>query len=73
MRINVETRATTGGDREPVSFSIGARTLRVTEVLDRWPATGYAYFKVEADDGGRYILRHAFADNEWDMHQFFAS
>lgn len=73
MLVNVETRPDASGDREPASFSYGSHILHVREVLDRWPAREYAYFKVEADDGARYILRHTTASGEWDMHSFNAS
>lgn len=70
MLVTVETQGTAGGEREPVCFAIGARVLRVREVIDRWPAQEYTYFKLEADDGARYILRHTVATGEWEMHWF---
>lgn len=72
MQVQVETQRNINGDAEPVSFSIGARTLRVRVVEDRWLGRDHAYFKIEADDGARYILRHTAASDEWDMHWFSA-
>ena len=37
------------------------------EVLDRWLEPQHRYFKVQADDGRRFILRHDTATDEWEL------
>jgi len=75
MQVHVETRRTTTGDSEPVSFSIGSRLLVVSEVLDRWLGQDHSYFKIAADDGALYILRRSLPVSEqpqWELHWFSA-
>lgn len=58
MEVQVETYSGYKADERPVRFKLGARTLGVKTVLDRWYGPDYSYFKVLADDGNIYILRH---------------
>jgi hypothetical protein len=41
--------------------------LEVIEILDRWLDPGHRYFKVQAGDGGVYILRHAAHSGLWEL------
>ncbi len=52
---------------EPVSFTLGERTFRVSGVIDRWHGADHAYYKVMADDGNLYILRHDQEEDAWEM------
>ena len=72
MLLDVETRAGAHGDPEPTAFSMGARRIAVSAVLDRWLAPEYGYFKVQADDGALYILRHDLPRDEWELTLFKA-
>ena len=45
-------------------------TLEVEEVLDQWYGVGYRCFKVQADDGNTYILRHNENPDEWILDSF---
>jgi hypothetical protein len=42
----------------------------VIDVLDRWLAPDHRYFKVDGDDGCRYILRHDVASGGWELTMF---
>ncbi len=42
------------------------------ELLDCWLGPGHRYFKVTADDGGTYILRHDTERDLWEMTMFAA-
>jgi len=36
-------------------------------VVDRWFAPSQRWFKVDAGDGNRYVLRHDEASGEWEI------
>lgn len=72
MLLDVETRAGVHGDPEPVAFSMGARRVPVSIVIDRWLAPEYGYFKVRDDGGALYILRHDARRDEWELTLFKA-
>jgi phage FluMu gp28-like protein len=55
---------------EPALFSLGSREIAVIEIVDRWPGNDYTYFKVLADDGNTYILRHDDKVDQWEMTYF---
>ena len=70
MRIAVECYAGYRGEQEPRAFTLGERRLGVTSILDRWLAPDHGYFKVAADDGNTYILRHDEVRDEWELGAF---
>ncbi len=70
MLIQVESRAGHDGDEEPDAFTVGERRVRVTHVLDRWPGADHRYFKVQGDDGARYILRHDLEIQVWSLEVY---
>ena len=37
------------------------------EILDRWLEPGSRYFKVRADDGRTFILRHDSVNDWWEL------
>jgi hypothetical protein len=70
MRVQVECYAGYKADELPTAFTLGERRLRVEEVLDRWYAPDSLYFRVRAEDGDVYILRHAEPDDVWTLESF---
>ncbi len=58
------------GEETPRRFRLGDRPLEVLEILDRWLAPDHRYFKVRADDGGTYILRHDPVSGHWELTFF---
>lgn len=72
MDIIVRSTPGTAGALEPVSFRIGARELGVLEITDRWLSVTQSYYKVRADDGALYILRHDLPQERWEMTLFQA-
>ena len=42
----------------------------VEEVVDQWYGPDAAFFKVRADDGNLYILRHQGVGDEWRLESF---
>ncbi|MBI2752120.1 MAG: hypothetical protein HYX46_01165 [Betaproteobacteria bacterium] len=70
MKIAVECYAGYRGEQEPRAFTLGERRLQVNSILDRWLAPDHRYFKVAADDGNTYILRHDEVRDDWDLGAF---
>lgn len=72
MLLHVETHPGHAGTAEPEAFWLGNRRVPVRQIIDRWPATDYIYFKVLAEDDATYILRHDDNDGTWELTMFHA-
>jgi hypothetical protein len=72
MNLKVESFAPPFRDEEPRAFFLGQQRIDVVEIVDRWLAPDYGYFKVLADDGARYILRHDLPSHSWELTLFEA-
>ncbi|MBZ5560840.1 MAG: hypothetical protein LAP13_00305 [Acidobacteriia bacterium] len=73
LRLKVECYAGYKADERPLRFiplTPLARTFEVRQVLDQWYGAGYTCFKVLADDGNLYILRHDNAEDIWTLDSF---
>ena len=58
MNVRVECYAGYRGAERPIRFYLGDRCFEVADVVDRWYEPEDSFFKVLADDGNLYILRH---------------
>jgi hypothetical protein len=67
MAIRVECYAGYGGDQEPLAFWLGERRLAVQAIVDRWFAPTQRWFRVDADDGNVYVLRHDQPTETWEL------
>jgi len=73
LTLQVECYAGYKADERPLRFralTLHARTLEVKEVLDRWYGVGYECFRVRADDGNLYVLKHHTQDDAWTLESF---
>lgn len=73
MPLHVECYAGYKADERPLRFRFrekDSRTFEVVEVPDQWYGVGYRCFKVLADDGNTYILRHNEEADEWVLDSF---
>jgi hypothetical protein len=70
MTIAVECYAGYRGEQEPRAFTIGERRLLVGDVQDRWTGPDCRYFRVSADDGDTYVLRHDERADRWTLAAF---
>ena len=70
MILRVQCYAGRKADERPVRFQLGDREYVVEEVLDQWYGPDETFFKVCADDGNLYILRHQIAADEWRLESF---
>ena len=74
MELKVECYAGYRADERPARFSFtgkpGTPSHEVKHVLDQWYGIGYRCFKVQADDGNLYILRHQESEDRWILDSF---
>ncbi len=73
MRVAVECYAGYKADERPQQFTIRGRQFEVVEVLDRWYDPEAVFFRVRADDGNLYILRHDERVGDWTLESFRAA
>ena len=65
--IHVECYAGYRADERPLRFTLSGRVFEVQEVADRWHSPGAMYFRVRADNGNFYVLRHDEAVDVWTI------
>lgn len=65
--IKVQTYSGYRADERPTAFTLGERTFRVEEIVDRWFGADHAYFKLVADDGNLYVIRHDLEQDAWEL------
>jgi hypothetical protein len=70
MVLRVQCYAGRKADERPVKFQMGEREFVVEELLDQWYGPSEVFFKVRADDGNLYILRHSSSLDEWQLESF---
>jgi hypothetical protein len=70
MQIRVACHAGYRAEEEPRALYLGGRRIGVSAVLDRWLDPRLRYFKVRAEDGAVYILRHDEQADAWEMVWF---
>ena len=70
MRIEVEAYSGHKADERPMRFRLGERWLGVVDVVDRWYDPHAIYFRVRAEDGDLYILRHGEEADVWTLEAF---
>ena len=70
MSIRVECYAGYRGEQEPLAFWLGERRLAVRGIVDRWFAPTQRCFKLEADDGHVYVVRHDEPTGDWELVAF---
>jgi hypothetical protein len=72
LRLRVETYSGYKADERPLRFTVGERRYEVREVLDQWYGPHDTWFRVRADDGCCYVLRHRSFANEdfWTLEAY---
>ena len=71
--IRVECHAGYRADEYPLRFILRGRLFEIIEVEDRWYSPGTIYFRVRAEDGNFYVLRHDEGMAVWTLDAFRAS
>jgi hypothetical protein len=72
LEIGVECYAGHRGEQTPRALIIANRRIAVAEVLDAWLGPDYRYFKLEAEDGDTYLVRHDERRGTWELTMFRA-
>jgi len=67
LTFSVETFLGAKGEETPRSFIIRGRTYRIDEVVNQWYGENHTFFRVKADDGYRYVLRHETEKGRWEL------
>lgn len=72
MNLQVECYSGQRADERPVRFRLDGRDYMVEELVDQWYGPDDVFFKVRADDGNLYVLRHqsAAAGDAWHLEAF---
>ncbi len=71
--IRVQCHAGYRADERPLRFTLRGREFQVDEVDDRWYSPAASYFRVRADDGNFYVLRHDEVQDSWTLDAFRAA
>jgi hypothetical protein len=67
--IKVQTSSIPGKLVNPVSFALLDRTFQVMKVEDSWHGADHAYYKIIADDGNLYVIKHDLNADVWELVQ----
>ncbi len=71
--IRVQCHAGYRASERPLRFTLRGREFQVDEVDDRWYSPAASYFRVRADDGNFYVLRHDEVQDSWTLDAFRAA
>lgn len=72
MKVHVQCYAGRKSDEKPLRFALNHREYIVQDIIDQWYGPEHQFFKLRADDGNLYILRHqtSVPDGEWELVSF---
>lgn len=70
--VHVECYSGQRADERPLRFSVGERAYEVKQLDDKWYSPGATFFRVLADDGNLYVLRHDEGADTWSIEAFRA-
>lgn len=73
VSVVVECYAGHCADERPLRFTLGGRKYEVAEMDDQWYSPGAKYFRLRADDGNLYVLRHDERQDVWTLEGFRAA
>jgi hypothetical protein len=63
----VETYAGYKAERTPRAFLYEGLRRKVISVADTWYTNNHCYFRLCADDGYHYVMRHEFEKDQWEL------
>ena len=70
MRVTVVAYSGHTANERPLRFTLGERTIEVTDILDRWYGETDRYFRVSGNDGHTYVLKYIEGDDRWELVSF---
>ena len=65
--IKVDAFAGAKGEETPRAFTHEGSRRTVTEIVTRWYTATHCYFRLQADDGHRYVLRQDLDKLIWEL------
>ena len=68
-RTRVRSLASYKAEERPIEFVVNEREVKVRSILESWREPDFIYFKVEADDRRKYILRYHEHEDHWEMRE----
>ncbi len=71
-QIQVECYSGHRADQRPTKFTLGGKWFGVERIDDQWYSPSAIYFRVRADDGNIYVLRHDEFRDVWTLDAFRA-
>ena len=71
--IRVECYAGYRASERPLRFVLRGQEFQVQELDGRWYSPDASYFRVLADDGNYYVLRHDEGQDFWTLDGFRAA
>jgi hypothetical protein len=71
--IRVECYAGYRADERPLRFVLRGREFQVEELDGQWYSPAAIYFRVRANDGNFYVLRHDEVQDSWTLDAFRAA
>ena len=58
-------------NEKPISFEFNEDRRVIKEVINQWRSPDFAYFKVLADNGKAYLLRHDLREDTWALEKIY--
>jgi hypothetical protein len=69
--LKVECYSGYKADEKPISLTLDNNRLMVEKIIEQWRGPEFEYFKVLADDGKTYLLRHDERCGEWILEKVY--
>ena len=73
LLVRVECHSGYRAEERPLRILFEGHTLEIAEMEDRWYSPGATYYRVLAESGDRYVLRHDDAQDVWSLTAFRAA
>jgi hypothetical protein len=70
MQLRAESYLDRDGVEKLRRIHFDSRQVEITENIDQWHGPDYRYYKVKADDGDVYILRHSELRAGWELTMY---
>ena len=65
--VRVQCYSGAKANERPLRFELDGEDHTVDEIIEQWYGPEHAFFKVRADDGNIYVLRHSPATDDWSL------
>jgi len=70
IRLQVECYSGHKRDERPLRFRMDGRALEVETLEGQWYTPEAKYFRVRANDGNTYVLRHDEVQDSWTLEVY---